>query len=161
MSDVNRFWFGTKTKIPGTGDEVSFFVSGENPGDLIGNIIATFGQDAADQSLDSARRAIGAGGVTEVQAVQNLAAGGLIPQPALAAGGGYQQPAPAFVQAAPAPVFQAQAAAAAAAPGPVPSCNHGPMTFRSGVSQKTGKSWQAYMCPSPQGTPGQCKAQWV
>jgi hypothetical protein len=157
VSDVNRFWFGTKTKIPGTGDEVSFFVSGTDPGDLIGNIIGTFGQDSADHAIDSARRAIGAGGVTVGEAVGNLANAGLIPQPALAPGGGYQQQQvtpPAFVQQQPAPQQHAVAGP------PVPNCNHGPMTYRSGTA-KTGKPWAAYMCPTPKGDPGQCAAQWV
>lgn len=41
------------------------------------------------------------------------------------------------------------------------TCNHGEMIFRSGVSQKTGKPWKGFFCPTPKGTPGQCDAQFV
>jgi len=55
--------------------------------------------------------------------------------------------------AAPAPAFT-QAAQPAAPAGR--NCDHGPMTYREGVG-KNGP-WRAYMCPTPKGTPGQCKA---
>jgi hypothetical protein len=42
-----------------------------------------------------------------------------------------------------------------AAQPPAPSCQHGQMTFRSGT--KNGKDWSGYFCPTPRGTPGQCK----
>lgn len=45
-----------------------------------------------------------------------------------------------------------------AATPPGPSCQHGPMTFRSG--NKNGKAWSAYFCPTPKGTPGQCDPVW-
>ena len=43
--------------------------------------------------------------------------------------------------------------------GETRQCAHGEMTFRSGVSQKTGKPWKAFFCPAPKGQ--QCDAQWV
>jgi hypothetical protein len=41
-----------------------------------------------------------------------------------------------------------------------PVCFHGPRTYRSGTG-KNGKPWQAWMCPSPKGTPGQCEPEWI
>jgi hypothetical protein len=49
-----------------------------------------------------------------------------------------------------------QPAASAVGSGGAKRCNHGEMVFRSGVSQKNGKAWSGYFCPTPQGTPGQC-----
>ena len=39
------------------------------------------------------------------------------------------------------------------------TCKHGAMNFRSGANAK-GK-WQAWMCPSPKGTPDQCEPIWI
>lgn len=55
----------------------------------------------------------------------------------------------------------APAASQAAPGGEERFCKHGPMSFKSGVSQKTGKVWKAFMCPSPKGTPDQCDAEWI
>lgn len=41
------------------------------------------------------------------------------------------------------------------------SCKHGDMIFRSGVSQKTGKPWKGFFCPTPKGTPDQCQAEFI
>ena len=38
-----------------------------------------------------------------------------------------------------------------------PTCIHGPRIFRSGTSNKTGKPYAFWACPTPQGTPDQCK----
>ena len=38
-----------------------------------------------------------------------------------------------------------------------PTCVHGPRTFRQGVSKTTGKPYAFWACPTPQGTPDQCK----
>lgn len=56
---------------------------------------------------------------------------------------------------------QAPAGAEAAPGGEARVCKHGDMTYKSGVSAKTGKAWKAFMCPSPKGTPDQCEAQWL
>lgn len=40
-----------------------------------------------------------------------------------------------------------------------PSCPHGQRVYRTGQGAKG--PWQAYFCPTPKGTPGQCEAQWV
>jgi hypothetical protein len=39
------------------------------------------------------------------------------------------------------------------------TCKHGEMTYRSG--EKNGKTWKAYMCPSPKGTVDQCEPQFI
>jgi hypothetical protein len=38
-----------------------------------------------------------------------------------------------------------------------PTCKHGARIWRSGVSKNTGKPYAFWACPSPQGTPDQCK----
>lgn len=38
-----------------------------------------------------------------------------------------------------------------------PTCTHGARVFRQGVSAKTGKPYAFWACPTPQGTPDQCK----
>ena len=38
-----------------------------------------------------------------------------------------------------------------------PTCVHGPRIFRQGMSAKTGKPYAFWACPTPQGTPDQCK----
>jgi len=81
-------------------------------------------------------------------------------QPAAAAGVAPVAEAPiaASTWGAPAaaPVAAPPAAFAAAA---AKNCAHGPMTARSGVSARG--PWKAYMCPTPKGTPDQCKAQFI
>lgn len=49
------------------------------------------------------------------------------------------------------------AAAAAGSGGNVKTCKHGQMVARAGV--KNGKAWSGHFCPTPQGTPDQCKPQ--
>lgn len=44
--------------------------------------------------------------------------------------------------------------------GDAPQCNHGAMTYRSGVSKKNGQPWKAYFCPAPQGA-DQCQAKFI
>jgi hypothetical protein len=38
-----------------------------------------------------------------------------------------------------------------------PTCIHGARIFRSGPSKTTGKPYAFWACPTPQGTPDQCK----
>lgn len=40
------------------------------------------------------------------------------------------------------------------------SCAHGPMKYKEGVSNKSGKPYKAWFCPAPQGTQ-QCPAEFV
>lgn len=49
------------------------------------------------------------------------------------------------------------AASAAGQGGVVKTCAHGQMVPRAGV--KNGKTWSGYFCPTPQGTPDQCRPQ--
>ena len=45
----------------------------------------------------------------------------------------------------------------ATAPSSTPTCVHGGRVFRQGVSKTTGKPYAFWACPTPQGTPDQCK----
>ena len=45
----------------------------------------------------------------------------------------------------------------ASAPSSTPTCVHGGRIFRQGVSKTTGKPYAFWACPTPQGTPDQCK----
>jgi hypothetical protein len=68
------------------------------------------------------------------------------------------QGATASVIAAPAAAYASAPAAVAAAPLAVPGaprCNHGPRTRRAGTNQRG--PWVGWFCPSPKGTPDQCK----
>lgn len=38
-------------------------------------------------------------------------------------------------------------------------CKHGEMQYRSG--SKNGRTWEAFMCPTPKGTPDQCRAEFL
>lgn len=38
-----------------------------------------------------------------------------------------------------------------------PTCKHGARIHRSGISKKTGQPYSFWACPTPQGTPDQCK----
>ncbi len=51
---------------------------------------------------------------------------------------------------APTPVSTASGTAA-------PVCKHGPRIWREGISKASGKPYAFWACPSPQGTPDQCK----
>ena len=60
-----------------------------------------------------------------------------------------QAQAPSFTQAPPSPVNASGQAS--------PTCVHGARIFRQGVSKTTGKPYAFWACPTPQGTPDQCK----
>ena len=51
---------------------------------------------------------------------------------------------------APSPVSQASGTAS-------PVCKHGTRIWREGISKASGKPYAFWSCPSPQGTPDQCK----
>lgn len=38
-------------------------------------------------------------------------------------------------------------------------CKHGAMTYKTG--SKGGRTWKAFMCPTPKGAPDQCDPQWI
>lgn len=42
---------------------------------------------------------------------------------------------------------------------PAPSCKHGTRKHKAGTGAKG--PWQAWMCPSPKGTPDQCEPMWI
>ena len=65
---------------------------------------------------------------------------------------------------APSAGFNSPASVNSAPPSPVqgngqaaPTCIHGARIFRQGVSKTTGKPYAFWACPTPQGTPDQCK----
>lgn len=66
---------------------------------------------------------------------------------------GATQAAPAFA-GAPAATPPAQSGLPT-----TPTCHHGARIFRQGVSKSTGKPYAFWACPTPQGTPDQCKPQ--
>lgn len=78
----------------------------------------------------------------------------------IAAYDGRESATPAAAQAAPQQQSpSAPPAAAQQAPGgETRQCSHGQMQFKSGFSQKSGKAWSAWFCPTPKNTPGQCEA---
>jgi len=85
-----------------------------------------------------------AAAVKNVAAVMPVASVTTLPTaaPAAPAADGWDTPAAPFAQAQ------------------VPSCKHGMKTGRAGVYQrgpKTGQPYKAWFCPSPKGTPDQCK----
>ena len=64
--------------------------------------------------------------------------------------------------ASPAPVRNsapASAKPAAVQEGQAPTCAHGAMTLREGVSAKG--PWKGWMCPAPKGAPNKCDAIFV
>lgn len=62
---------------------------------------------------------------------------------------GFVQNAPVAPWDTPAPAPQAQNA---------PTCQHGQRVFKSGTGKRG--PWTAWMCPTAQGTPGQCDPIW-
>lgn len=62
--------------------------------------------------------------------------------------------------AAPAqPRSNAPAAAQSAPDGDSRQCKHGEMVYRTG--SKNGRTWKAFMCPSPKDTPDQCSPEFL
>jgi hypothetical protein len=95
----------------------------------------------------------------QIAAVQRLVAGaynaaplGTAPSTPSTAPSGYsapsqgQGPSPSSPPSAITPTGQAS-----------PTCVHGARIFRSGTSKTTGKPYAFWACPTPQGTPDQCK----
>jgi hypothetical protein len=72
----------------------------------------------------------------------------------------FSQPGVVGQAIAAATAITAPAPAAYAAPAAVPGapvCPHGAMTRRTGTNARG--AWVGYFCPSPKGTPDQCKAR--
>jgi hypothetical protein len=65
---------------------------------------------------------------------------------------------PSMPDTVPAPSsMPAPVAPPSATPTSGPVCIHGARKYRSGVSAKTGQPYAFWACPTPQGTPDQCK----
>jgi hypothetical protein len=62
------------------------------------------------------------------------------------------------VRSAGVPSAPGLAPVSAPTPGGAPSCRHGVMSYKEGVSAKG--PWKGYMCPAPKGTPDKCKTIW-
>ena len=56
---------------------------------------------------------------------------------------------------------QTAAASSSSSGGEGRTCKHGAMQWKSGFSSSTGKAWQGWFCPSPKGTPDQCKPEFT
>lgn len=111
--------------------------------------VATLAQSAVEaQAVYTAARSLGAKPVA-VEAAPQAAP----PTPPW-------QPPQQAAPTSPAPSAPA-APAPAAAPAGAPTCQHGPMVWRTGVSKKTGQPWQAWMCSAPRGATDKCDAQFV
>lgn len=61
--------------------------------------------------------------------------------------------------AAPAPTSNVPAGAQSAPNNETRQCKHGAMTYKTG--SKGGRTWRAFMCPTPKGAPDQCEPEWI
>lgn len=61
--------------------------------------------------------------------------------------------------ATPAPTSNVPAGAQSAPNNETRPCKHGAMTYKTG--SKGGRTWKAFMCPTPKGAPDQCEPQWI
>lgn len=86
--------------------------------------------------------------------------GNAVPAVVAATGGTVVAETPTYSAPTPTPAPSAPPVQAAA-PDAAPTCQHGAMSFKSGTSAKTGRAWQAWFCPTPKGTPGQCDPKFV
>lgn len=69
------------------------------------------------------------------------------------------RPAPVAVSSAPTPTSNVPAGAQSAPNNETRQCKHGAMTYKTG--SKGGRTWKAFMCPTPKGAPDQCEPQWI
>lgn len=89
---------------------------------------------------------------TQIAATQKMVSGAYNASPLGTTGSTVEsQPAPTYSTA---PTPQASATAGGMS---TPTCIHGGRIFRSGTSKTTGKPYAFWACPTPQGTPDQCK----
>jgi hypothetical protein len=117
----------------------------------IGTIVTVRG-DTAQALVDNINAFEQTGAALAISALEGLVAGKPVaptPQAVAAAIGG------TVVEEKFAPVTPAPAATSAGSR----TCKHGVMVLRSGISQKSGKPYTGYFCPSPKGTPDQCEPQ--
>lgn len=66
-----------------------------------------------------------------------------------------------FASLAPVPAARAASSNSDGGNGEGKSCKHGAMQWKSGFSAATGKAWQGWFCPTPKGTPDQCKPEFT
>lgn len=125
----------------------------------LGQLVASLGIDIT-QYLQAVGSTGTISGASE-QALANIDAGGLnaaVAPDKQATPQAYTPPA----QAAPQPPAQNTNAPWGAAPSngnfSKPQCHHGVRQHREGNGKRG--PWAAWMCPSPQGTPDQCKPIW-
>ena len=89
---------------------------------------------------------------TQIAATQKMVSGAYNASPLGTTGSTVEsQPAPTY-STAPTPPVSATAGGMS-----TPTCIHGARIFRSGTSKTTGKPYAFWACPTPQGTPDQCK----
>jgi hypothetical protein len=89
---------------------------------------------------------------TQIAATQKMVSGAYNASPLGTTGSTVEsQPAPTYSTA------PTQPASATAGGMSTPTCIHGARIFRSGTSKTTGKPYAFWACPTPQGTPDQCK----
>jgi hypothetical protein len=89
---------------------------------------------------------------TQIAATQKMVSGAYTASPLGTTGSTVEsQPAPTYSTA------QTPQASATAGGMSTPTCIHGARIFRQGVSKTTGKPYAFWACPTPQGTPDQCK----
>jgi hypothetical protein len=96
---------------------------------------------------------------TQVAAVQRLVVGAYNAAP-LGTTSSTVNTAPSTYSAQPqvqAPSFTPPPSAITPSGTASPTCVHGARIFRQGVSKNTGKPYAFWACPTPQGTPNQCK----
>jgi hypothetical protein len=96
---------------------------------------------------------------TQVAAVQRLVVGAYNAAP-LGTTSSTVNTAPSTYSAQPqvqAPSFTPPPSAITPSGTASPTCVHGARIFRQGVSKNTGKPYAFWACPTPQGTPDQCK----
>lgn len=128
---TNRVWVSIERGSYGANKLIKFFAGGDNVDEVTAHLEAAFGPLAAANVIAHVME------LGTEEAFDNLKIGGVVGDT---------------------PAAAASSAAATSTPdGPV--CKHGPKKFKSGV--KNGKPWSAWMCPAAQGTPDQCKPEWL
>lgn len=127
-----------------------FVIGGYTYDEFVGNLQAGLGFGPAAEVLEAMTKAL-----TKPEPVFPAPGnvGQAYPAQSHGAGFGAQQPDPA--------PWNNNRAPAGPAPGSgVKSCNHGPMTFRSGTNNRG--AWQGYFCPLPQSRKAeQCPAEFI
>lgn len=173
MSDNNSPFDGdlskyTTTLKGGAGYDAPWIVVRSNSVPDLKSDVGALDDEALSLVKDAGRRFAGAGNppATVGRAAQAFADQGMVNQAQVtdayaadAAQGGpgaFAAPevsAPASTPAAPpAPV---------ATPGGTPMCKHGPRKFVQGIGKASGKPFKMWACDTPQGTPDQCKPEFV